>query len=648
MNELNVSRPTIQDQVERIAALFDAHLELISDVRELYAARAALERDYAAKLQVLTKKALEKKTRMEIPIAIGEHPTKAWDASSLMQNSLNAAYTELMDSMATTAQDHVNIADGLTTQVVEVLKTVEKKSEEAKKKEMQFFQKLLADRDRVYADRLKACTSASKRQYDEDCNEVEAYRQKQGRAHDDKHADRAAKQAEQQRIDMLDSKNVYLISIAVANNAKAEFYKESLPTLEDQLQHLQRRLVERFTKILQHSQALQLGHLDSLRNRVNRVETALERVDAAKDQDLFIDHNLRPFTAPDNWAFEPCPTHYDTGEMSVDPAPKIFLQNKLSRCRSKLEELGPLVDAKRREHDQLLKQISSYKADHTVGNIDEVSDNFLEALHQLRFYTISERILQAEVETIVAAIGADEGARQPHAFKSSSFSIPTQCGYCKTSIWGLSKQGKTCKLCGISVHSKCELKVPADCQQASAIKPPSTSRLSVSRMSSRVSASQQPPTASSFVQSTTSEESNEEVYPAARMLFDFNPTSEFELSVSEGAIVHVVEPDDGSGWVKVSDSLGRDGLVPASYLEHDDSVTSISQAPAIQDGSGQYVRAIYPYEAQGQDELGLSEGQTIQLTGGPSGGQHYGNGWWEGLDSKGRKGIFPSNYVEMA
>jgi Phorbol esters/diacylglycerol binding domain (C1 domain) len=30
---------------------------------------------------------------------------------------------------------------------------------------------------------------------------------------------------------------------------------------------------------------------------------------------------------------------------------------------------------------------------------------------------------------------------------------------CKTSIWGLSKQGKTCKLCGLSVHSKCELKV---------------------------------------------------------------------------------------------------------------------------------------------------------------------------------------------
>jgi hypothetical protein len=32
--------------------------------------------------------------------------------------------------------------------------------------------------------------------------------------------------------------------------------------------------------------------------------------------------------------------------MSVEPAPKVFLQNKLSRCRAKLQELGPLMDSK--------------------------------------------------------------------------------------------------------------------------------------------------------------------------------------------------------------------------------------------------------------------------------------------------------------
>ena len=72
----------------------------------------------------------------------------------------------------------------------------------------------------------------------------------------------------------------------------------------------------------------------------------------------------------------------------------------------------------------------------------------------------------------------DEGSQSPHNFKSTSFSIPTTCGYCKvclflspdvsstydiesrqSSIWGLSKQGKTCRTCGLCVHAKCELKV---------------------------------------------------------------------------------------------------------------------------------------------------------------------------------------------
>jgi formin-binding protein 1 len=74
------------------------------------------------------------------------------------------------------------------------------------------------------------------------------------------------------------------------------------------------------------------------------------------------------------------------------------------------------------------------------------------------------------------------------------------------------------------------------------------------------------------------------------------------------------------------------------------------------------VRAIYAYDAQGDDELPLKEGELIELTPGLSGGQHYGDGWWEGAYSLlcfevagayrstgftpgGRKGIFPSNYV---
>lgn len=43
------------------------------------------------------------------------------------------------------------------------------------------------------------------------------------------------------------------------------------------------------------------------------------------------------------------------------------------------------------------------------------------------------------------------------------------------------------------------------------------------------------------------------------------------------------------------------------------------------------MRAIYPYQSQGRDELGLQEGEILELS---VGGQNYGNGWWEGEDKE--------------
>ncbi|KIK57148.1 hypothetical protein GYMLUDRAFT_247116 [Collybiopsis luxurians FD-317 M1] len=631
---------TLPDQVDRISASFSARIQLVADskrrqVRELYKDRVALERDYATKLQALAKRAADKKSKLESAVVLGDDPTKAWDESVLKQNTLNTAYESIIASMVNSAQDHNNIADTLTTQVIEALKTIERKHENIQRTEEQFYQKLISDRDRTYSERVKV----SKQKYDEECGEVESSRQKHIRAGDDKHADRIARQAEQQRFDMLNSKNTYIISIATANKTKNKFYNTDMVHMENQLQTIQTRLVNKFTKVLLHAQALQMSHLDVLKNRLAETEAILNEVDPSKDDDLYIEYNIRPFTAPADWKFEPCHNFYDTEDMSIEPDPKTVLQNRLRRSRGKLQELAAVIENKQREYDQLEKLALAYDSDHSLGNVEDISDQYLETDHNLTFFRTSECILNAEIDTIVNVIGDDVGAQTPHNFKSSSFSIPTTCGYCKTSIWGLSKQGKTCKACNLSVHAKCELKVPADCQRGASGNRHS-SRLSTSTNLSRINSTSMPPhmetpTASSFVHSVPESESS---YLKAKVLFDFTATSEFELTVTEGTVVQVIENDDGSGWLKVRD--GRDdGLVPASYLEY-------GAEESHEQGSGQYVKALYAYQAQGPDELGLKEGELIELSSGSSGGQYYGEGWWEGISSKGQKGIFPSNYVE--
>jgi hypothetical protein len=36
---------------------------------------------------------------------------------------------------------------------------------------------------------------------------------------------------------------------------------------------------------------------------------------------------------------------------------------------------------------------------------------------------------------------------------------------------------------------------------------------------------------------------------------------------AEGSTLNVTEPDDGSGWVKVINEQGAEGLIPATYIE---------------------------------------------------------------------------------
>ncbi|KAH7884954.1 hypothetical protein F5I97DRAFT_1937294 [Phlebopus sp. FC_14] len=655
----------LPDQVDRITALFDAHLGLVTDVRDLYRDRVTLEREYAAKLAIIAKKALEKKNKAAVSLVLGDSPTKPYDDDTVRQNTLDHAYSQIIMSMSDAAQDHIRLADTLTNQVVEPLRMLERHHDDTKKKQTQYYQKLLGERDRLYQDRVK---------YDEDYAELEVYRQKQEHAQQqqDRHADRAVRQYEQQRIDVLTSKNVYLVSIAVANGTKAKFYNEDLPTLEDDLQT---KLVNACARILLQAQTVQGAHQDALRDRLGSATVAIDGIRPDRDQNVFMDHNVRPFTIPHDWAFEPCAGHYDTDEMCVEPVAKVFLQNKLARSRHKVMELEPVLAVKRGELDKYAALVAEYSAGNTPGNVDDAVNSYLDAKQHLAFLSTSEMVLRVEMDTIVAALGDDEGGESPHSFKSSSFSIPTTCGYCKASIWGLSKSGKTCKACGLSVHAKCELKVPAECPGTGTRGEHALTKPSEMVVDTRKTNSSTPP------RSETSSKSYLRMprrigrvslsHTPARVLFDFVASSPFELDVSEGGTVHILEEDDGYGWVKVVNDREARGLVPASYLDIDtENVVASERKVGVGEvmsaredrGSGQFgtsspslqmyvpthttsVRVIYDYTAQTPEELSIVEGETIELSSGPHGGENFAEGWWEGHDKDGRKGIFPSNYV---
>lgn len=256
---------------------------------------------------------------------------------------------------------------------------------------------------------------------------------------------------------------------------------------------------------------------------------------------------------------------------------------------------------------------------------------------------------QSEIDVIIAAIGDDEGGSTPHTFKSSSFPVAISCSYCGYSIWGLRKLGKTCKACGLSVHAQCELKLPAECTgspgdyKAAGMESPALTPSQVTQ-----------PCVDGIIEASARENETlvREPLCSAVVIYDFFATSSFGLNISEGTTVHVLEEDDGSGWVKVADNHGGKGFVPASYLAISKVGSSdLSEMKGAEQGSatsnGQFAQVLYDYQAQGPHELTIVEGEVLELSSGPCGGQNYAETWWEGHSSDRKKGIFPSNYVKI-
>ncbi|KAI9747020.1 MAG: hypothetical protein M1815_004732 [Lichina confinis] len=154
-----------------------------------------------------------------------------------------------------------------------------------------------------------------------------------------------------------------------------------------------------------------------------------------------------------------------------------------------------------------------------------------------------------------------------------------------------------------------------------------------------------------------------------KMSYTYQANGEGEITADEGNDVVVIEPDDGSGWIKVRTGLSE-GLVPASYVElgpaaragsspsRPDSTYSTSSAsvtgstigatkkkgPAVAPKKGakklHYVEALYDYEARSDAEWSMGVGDRFVVV-----VRDAGDGWAE-VEKGGAVKSVPANYVQ--
>ncbi|XDG03971.1 hypothetical protein ABKA04_003586 [Annulohypoxylon sp. FPYF3050] len=705
----------------------------LDDIQTFYRERAVIEKEHSAKLNALAKKYFEKKNKKSTSLSVGDTP--AMTPGSLENASLTIWTTHLttLESLAT---EHENYANELVQKVADPMKQYATKFEELRKRHVEYATKLEAERDSSYADLRK-----TKTKYDAVCQEVESKRKKTESSFDKA---KAQSHYQQQLQDMNNVKNTYLIAINVTNKQKEKYYHEYVPEVLDSLQDLSEFRTIKLNALWSAAASLENTMLKQSSGLVEHLGQEVTRNLPHLDSMMYIRHNMAAWQEPTDKMFEPSPVWHDDDLMVTDEVAKIFLRNVLNKSKSQLGELRREVDKKRREIEgvkRVKQRIREGKENKDEVVIVSQIFSMQEELHQ-----VDRKRLTAEVETstITSAVGDVTLGAKNHNFKSQTFKIPTNCDLCGERIWGLSAKGFDCRDCGYTCHSKCEMKVPAECpgelskderkkykaeRQSAAgalLKPPSgppehvaeLPTLSRSNTMNSLSSGYAASANRSISGSVASPRSPAEDTPPepgprpavkkarlvappptayiselpgssvpapapaskaaeqkGKMLYGFEASGGDEVSVPEGREVIVLEPDDGSGWVKVRAGY-KEGIVPASYLEifpkaivpqdtgsslnerpastYSNSGSSIGTAgptvkkkgPAVAPRRGakklKYVVAMYDYTAQSDAEHSMTEGERFVLI-----KEDPGDGWAE-VEKGGATKSVPASYVRSA
>lgn len=208
---------------------------------------------------------------------------------------------------------------------------------------------------------------------------------------------------------------------------------------------------------------LEMSTLSRSTDIIKHLSSEIPRNNPVLDSMMFLRHNIADWQHPADFVFEPSPVWLDDDGMVTNEAAKTFLRNILSKSKGQLGELRRQTDQKRKDLDGMkrIKQgIRAGKDKQDEVEVARATFTVRESLHE-----VERRKITAEIElaTIVEAVGDVSVGARNHNFKAQTYKIPTNCDFCGERIWGLSAKGFDCRDCGFTCHSKCELKVPADC-----------------------------------------------------------------------------------------------------------------------------------------------------------------------------------------
>ncbi|KAF1815305.1 FCH-domain-containing protein [Eremomyces bilateralis CBS 781.70] len=611
----------------------------LDDIQQFYRERSVIEKEYAGKLSALAKKYFEKKARKSSSMSVGDTPTVT---PGSLESASMTTWTVQLTTLEQRAAEHDRFSTQLVGHVADVLKALQMRYEDLRKAHTEYAAKLEKERDASYADLRK-----TKGKYDSVCQEVENRRKKTDSAFDYGKS-KATVAFQQQQAEMHNVKNTYIININVTNRQKERYYNEYVPELLDSMQGLSETRVAKLNSIWSLAARIEHEVMTRSTSYLDHLSSEIPRNNPALDSMMFVRHNAAPWAEPGDAVFEPSPVWHDDSSIMTDETAKNFLRNVLTKSKGQLSDLRRDIDRQKREIEG---------ARRVRSNIREGKDNRDEVEVVRAIFTLQENLhevqrqlvtAETEITTITNVVGDVSIGARNHDFKGETFKIPTNCDFCGERIWGLSAKGFTCRDCGFTCHSKCQMKAPADCpgeQSKEDKKRLKTERqeaahvLDGSRTNGSVSASPSVPELPgnmpgvSRTGTVTSLNTLSSGYSA-----------QGQRSVSTSSVVPEMEGDTPASSMVEKDSTVKASKPAAGRRRILAPPPTAYAGDSGGDGASdrqQKGKMMYAYVANGEGEISVQEGDPVVLV-----GPDDGSGWTK-IKCNLSTGLVPTSYIDL-
>ncbi|NXW15979.1 FCSD2 protein, partial [Circaetus pectoralis] len=631
------------EQMTKLQAKHQAECELLEDIRAFSQKRAAIEKEYAQSIQKLASQYL-KKDWLGI---------KADERSDY--RSMYSVWKSLLEGTMQVAQSRLSICENYKNLISEPARTVRCFKEQQLKKCVDQLTRIQAELQETVKDLAKG-----KKKYFETEQMAQAVREKadieaksklslfQSRISLQKASVKLKARRSECNSKAIHARNDYLLTLAAANAHQDRYYQTDLVNI---MKALDGNVYDHLKDYLMAFSRTELESCQAVQNTFQFLLETSSRVVRDYNLQLFLQENS-VFHKPQPFQFQPSDsdTSFNAVQLvDIEPSPVSAMRMTIAESRQLESETGTTEEhslnkearkwATRvaREHKNIIHSQRTLEELECHGPV--MSEQTRAELEQ-KIDEARESIRKAEIIKLKAEARLD-------LLKQIGVSVDTWLKSAMNQVMEELENERWASLPSVTNNGSSHL-INADAEKEEGEEFEDSMDVfddSSSSPSAGVAILEMPSQCSACLYAASQPD---------------------ELTIEEHEVLEVIEDGDMEDWVKARNKAGQVGYVPEKYLQFPTSSSLLSMLQSLAaldsrshtsnnsteadlvsgslngDSSVCFVKALYDYEGQTDDELSFPEGAIIRILNKEN---QDDDGFWEG-EFNGRIGVFPSVLVE--